>query len=393
MRLCRHPDLVCQWTPEGFEVRNLSSGARLRGPADVVRILDAFGSARSAPEAAGLLPEEDRAELLQGIALLRRHGFLISEAAAARARSRAAAWKGNLAAAQYHAACRDTPYLREPAEIERYVRENVLSSPKPTRFKHYAAATGRRLPRAVPTGEAAALAGVLRGRRTVREFRRQPVPLAAFAHLLRATFGVTGTMETDLLGQVALKTSPSAGALHPVEAYVIAWNVEGLASGVYQYDAQRDELRRLRRGDFRRAAVEAASGQDWIRRAAFLCVMTAVFPRVLWKYQLEDAYRTLFLDAGHLAQTFCLVATSLGLGPFTTAAIQDSKIEKLLRIDGIDEFPVYLCGAGLPGVTAPDPYTGRRSSSSVFGRTSSGGGSKETTWRRRNPRKAPAPRS
>ncbi len=161
---------------------------------------------------------------------------------------------------------------------------------------------------------------------------------------------------------MALKTSPSAGALHPVEAYVLAWNVKDLPPGLYHYDVAGDELRRLRRGNFRRAAVEAASGQEWIGEASFLCVMTAVFPRVLWKYQLEDAYRTLFLDAGHLAQTFCLVATSLGLGPFTTAAIQDSKIEKLLSIDGVEEFPVYLCGAGVPALTSPPRSgTGRRS--------------------------------
>jgi SagB-type dehydrogenase family enzyme len=94
--------------------------------------------------------------------------------------------------------------------------------------------------------------------------------------------------------------------------------------------------------------VRAASGQAWVGRAAFLCVLTAVVGRSLWKYQDEVTYRTLFLDAGHLAQTFCLLATSRGLGPFTTAAIQDSYIEKLLGLDGASEFPVYLCGAGVP---------------------------------------------
>ena len=78
--------------------------------------------------------------------------------------------------------------------------------------------------------------------------------------------------------------------------------------------------------------------------------MTAVISRSLWKYQDEVTYRTLFLDAGHLAQTFCLLATARGLGPFTTAAIQDSYIEKLIGIDGVEEFPVYLCGAGVPAV-------------------------------------------
>jgi SagB-type dehydrogenase family enzyme len=136
--------------------------------------------------------------------------------------------------------------------------------------------------------------------------------------------------------------------LHPIECYVLAWNVRGLARGIYHYDVGADELRRLKRGNFRAAAVKAASGQSWVGGAAFLCVLTAVFERSLWKYQLENAYRDVWLDAGHLAQTFCLLATARGLGPFTTVALQDSHIEQLLRLDGIREFPVYLCGAGVP---------------------------------------------
>jgi SagB-type dehydrogenase family enzyme len=76
--------------------------------------------------------------------------------------------------------------------------------------------------------------------------------------------------------------------------------------------------------------------------------MTAVFERTLWKYEIESAYRLLWLDAGHLAQTFCLLATARGLGPFTTAAIQDTFVEKLIVLDGVKELPVYLCGAGVP---------------------------------------------
>ena len=151
------------------------------------------------------------------------------------------------------------------------------------------------------------------------------------------------------------KTSPSAGSLHPIECYVLAWNVEGLAPGLYHFDVGAGDLRRLRRGRFRAQAVRAASGQTWVGRAAFLCIMTAVVGRSLWKYQDEVTYRTLFLDAGHLAQTFCLLATSRGLGPFTTAAIQDSDIERLLGLDGTSEFPVYLCGAGQPAKRRSEP--------------------------------------
>src|SRR5438552_3816782 len=155
-------------------------------------------------------------------------------------------------------------------------------------------------------------------------------------------------MEVGLLGRLVAKTSPSAGGLHPIECYVLSWNVRGLPAGLYHYDVAGNEMRRLRSGDFRREAVEAASGQRWVGKAAFLCVMTAVFRRTLWKYRYETAYRVLWMDAGHLCQTFDLLATAYGLGPFQTAAIQDSFIEKLIGLDGIKEFPLYLCGAGVP---------------------------------------------
>jgi SagB-type dehydrogenase family enzyme len=179
------------------------------------------------------------------------------------------------------------------------------------------------------------------------------------AAVVRGTWGRTGTLDGGLFGRLATKTSPSGGALHPIEAYVIAWNVAGLPAGLYHYDVAANELRRLKRGHFRGQAVRAASGQRWVGRAGFICVMTAVFARTAWKYQLENAYRILWLDAGHLAQTFCLLATARGLGSFTTAALQETYIEKLLGLDGIREFPVYLCGAGVPAreVHAPGTVT------------------------------------
>ena len=80
--------------------------------------------------------------------------------------------------------------------------------------------------------------------------------------------------------------------------------------------------------------------------------MTAVFPRTMWKYRVARAYRVVLLDAGHLCQTFCLVATWLGLAPFCTAALKDTLIEKDLGIDGIRESVLYVAGVGLPATSA-----------------------------------------
>ena len=294
------------------------------------------------------LSEYDDRSVRRSIRDLLRFGLLIPEGEARHRRSRVKAWKENLASAHYHVASRDIRFIKSPAAIDHFLRARVAAGQQPRRFKRYREAPRLHLPPGSTPESAAGVEKVLAARRTVREFSRRSVALEDLGAIVRRTWGRTGWINGGVLGRLATKTSPSAGALHPIECYIIAWNVRGLAGGLYHYDVGADELRRLHRGDFRSAAVHAASGQDWVGQAAFLCVMTAVFERTLWKYQFESAYRVLWLDAGHLAQTFCLLATSRGLGPFTTAAIQDSFIEKLIGLDGIREFPIYLCGAGLP---------------------------------------------
>ncbi len=306
-------------------------------------ILGVFDRPRTPGEAVRSLPSHDPAWVREGIAALRRLGFLLPEGEACRKVSRVEAWKENLATAHYHAASRDMRYI---SEEEPYLREHVLTQKRPPLFTRYRVPVRRKLGVGSPSG--AGLEATLKARRTVREFRREPVSLVDLAAVVSGTWGKTGSHDAGLLGSLMTKTSPSAGSLHPIECYVLAWNVQDLGPGLYHYDVGADELRRLRRGRLRAEAVRAASAQTWIGRAAFLCIMTAVIARSLWKYQDEAAYRNLWLDAGHLAQTFCLLATARGLGPFTTAAIQDSFIERLIGLDGMSEFPVYLCGAGVP---------------------------------------------
>ena len=87
--------------------------------------------------------------------------------------------------------------------------------------------------------------------------------------------------------------------------------------------------------------------QQWYGSAAFVVFLTAVFARTQWKYDYARAYRAVLIEAGHLCQSFCLTATSLGLAPFCTMAFADSKIEKALGIDGISESALYVAGAGM----------------------------------------------
>jgi len=341
---------VLLWRGRGVELRDVSTGARVALSPDVVSLLAVFDRPLTAAAASRLLPAYRPKAVAAAVRALARMGALLPARRAAA--SRVEAFGDNVASALYHAACRDLRFLEGETAIAKFLRTQVASKPRPARFKRIAGARGLRLPDPRAASEdGLAFDRILRARRTTRDFSRRPVSLDDLAALVRGTWGQTGWLVDPVLGRLVAKTSPSAGALHPVEAYVLAWNVRGLRPGVYHYDVAGDALRRVRGGNPREAAIRAASGQRWVGGAAFLCVMTAVFARTLWKYRFESAYRTLWLDAGHLGQTFSLLATARGLGPFTTAAIQDSHLEQLLRLDGAREFPVYLCGAGMPART------------------------------------------
>lgn len=188
---------------------------------------------------------------------------------------------------------------------------------------------------------------MLLARRTHRQFSNGKLSLRALSHLLYYTWGVMGYLQTPF-GRLAHKTSPSGGARHPVEVYVLALKVDDLQAGLYHYHAKNHCLELLRKGRMTEKAASYCAGRSFVKGAAALFLMTAVFPRSMWKYRFARGYRVVTLDAGHLCQTFCLTATYLGLAPFSTAALNDSEIEKDLGIDGISESVLYAAGVGIP---------------------------------------------
>lgn len=218
----------------------------------------------------------------------------------------------------------------------------VAPQPMPPPTRHYAALSRTVLP---PEREIGALTDALRTRRTWRAFGEGPVSLAQLSTVLRLTFGVREWRPREF-GQVAFKTSPSGGARHPVEAYVAARSIDGLAPGLYHFDAATHDLALLRPGVTGDDLTRYAAGQDYFGKAAFMVLMTAVFARTMWRYASPRAYRTVHIELGHLGQTFCLLTTALDLAPFTTMALSESAIEGDLGLDGMSESAMYIVGAG-----------------------------------------------
>jgi SagB-type dehydrogenase family enzyme len=245
-----------------------------------------------------------------------------------------------------HFGCNDTPYRESEAQQRDLFEVYLQETSQPAFSKTHPGAPVITLP--PPSRHEADFREVLFARRTHREFSPESLTIGHLSTLLHDTWAVTGTIHSDLFGELPLKTSPSGGARHPEEVYVCALRVEGLTPGIYHYVSNAHLLERIRDSVTPAQVVDYCAGQIWVGTAAALFVMTAVFARTSWKYRFPRAYRVVLAETGHLCQTFCLVACSLGLGPFSTMALKDSMIEGDLGIDGVTESVLYVAGVGVP---------------------------------------------
>jgi SagB-type dehydrogenase family enzyme len=246
-------------------------------------------------------------------------------------------------AAFFHFGTKDGAFRQDPQNYNAELIEKAKVQPMPPPTKSVAGrVTG--LPRARRLG---GLDRALDTRRTWRRFGKAPLSLRDLATLLGRTFGVQARGEIPGQGRIVIKTSPSGGARHPIEAYVVALSVRGLSPGsIHHYDALRHELHRLPGRVARRQLARMIAYQDYFDGAAALVVMAPVFARAMWRYRASHAYRAVLIEAGHLCQTFCLVAASLRLAPFCTIALAERRWERVLALDGISEAPIYLAGVG-----------------------------------------------
>jgi SagB-type dehydrogenase family enzyme len=182
----------------------------------------------------------------------------------------------------------------------------------------------------------------LNRRKSIRQFRDAPIDLAQLGYLIWASTGVQRSEQG-----YEFRTAPSAGALYPIETYVVANDVRDVEPGVYHYGIRNHELERIRAGSLRRQAAAAALGQGMCASAPAVFVWTAIFARSKWKYA-QRAYRYIYLDVGHIAGNLALAAVSLGLGTCQIGALFDDEVNKLIEVDGIEESVLYMSVVGTP---------------------------------------------
>ena len=178
-----------------------------------------------------------------------------------------------------------------------------------------------------------ALVETLAERRSVRKFTHEPLSIEQIGQLLWAAQGITSKSR-------GLRTAPSAGALYPLELYVV------LSTGTYHYDPRRQQLKRVIEGDKRSELQGAAWGQRAVGSAPAVFVFTGFYERTSGKYG-KRATRYVDMEAGHACQNLLLQAVALNLGGVPVGAFRDASVAEVLKLDR-NESPLYLVPVGYP---------------------------------------------
>jgi SagB-type dehydrogenase family enzyme len=182
----------------------------------------------------------------------------------------------------------------------------------------------------------------LKKRKSIRTFSTKPLSKVDLAFLLWTSTGIQRTEHG-----YDFRTSPSAGALYPIETYIATNNVEDIEKGLYHYNIKNFSLEEIKLGNFGNKLAHSSLDQQMCADASVVFIWTAIFRRSKWKYS-QRAYRYIYLDAGHIAQNLALAATSISCGSCECGAFFDDELNSIVGIDGTIESTICLSVVGYP---------------------------------------------
>ncbi len=173
-------------------------------------------------------------------------------------------------------------------------------------------------------------------RRSVREYVPGSLALKEISQILWAAQGITG--------HGGLRAAPSAGALYPLELYLVAGNIEDLHQGVYRYDTAGHGLETMSGGNRLGALAAASLGQECVGDCAAAIVISADYEKTTWRYG-RRGIRYVHMEVGCVAENIHLQAVALGLGTVFVGAFSDGEVKKLLNMPD-EENPLGIMPVG-----------------------------------------------
>lgn len=243
--------------------------------------------------------------------------------------------------------------MNEELEIVQFFHENskrnvyhIVKEPdfdiKPLSFKEYCGYERVILPSKLKLNMG--LDDAITKRRSYRNFSDEKLTIDVVAKVLYFGYGITGKILVENY-ELLQRACPSGGALYPFELYLVVMNVVGLKDGLYHYFPIDHSLDVLRYGRFATKIASLFMEQHYVVNSGFCILLSGILERTTWKYG-SRGYRYALLEAGHLVQNMCLVATSEGIGSLPLGGFYDDAMAEFIGLDPLREPVIYGLSVG-----------------------------------------------
>ena len=327
-----------------YVVKNVLTRQAISGGPEILRFVAAFEDWQTMRTVALRLPHIGTEILRWTIGRLVVNGILVIEGSPAHAVDTRYQrdWEWGITAGLFHFGVKNCAWS-SPEAMATTIADRSSIDPGPALFETHDPADVV-VPLPAPDLQSCPL-DVMRARRSVRFFGSKPLRLGALSQVIFAGFGIVSIEDEGAYGMLPRAMTPSGGARHPYEAFVLTRNVEGVEAGLHHYSATQHSLK-----DCRRPRIPSLgrllADLEWVDHAAAIVFLVANFRRTMWKYKHPTAYRVVMLEAGHIAQNMLLAATAENLAAVPMAALNDSVVEDVLDLDPVTQAVVHAVVLG-----------------------------------------------
>ncbi len=174
-------------------------------------------------------------------------------------------------------------------------------------------------------------------RRSIREYKDEALTIKEVSQILWSAQGITEPKKK-------FRTAPSAGAIFPLNIYLVVNKVENIEKGIYKYLPETHEIIQFLNEDKREDIYKACLQQSCIKNGAIIIVITGNFEKIKKRYS-ERGVRYTYIEVGHCSQNIYLQCVSLNLGTVAVGAFYDEEVKKILKLPDEEE-PLYLMPIG-----------------------------------------------
>lgn len=343
LRVRRAQSLVVVPVGERFVLTNILTTQAISCGTRILELLAAFEHWQTIGAACRRFPYFASQSLQRTVHRLVTSGALVIEGSPAAALDDhyRSDWAWDVSAGLFHFGTKNC-HWSSPEDVDRAMAERSAAGPGPQLYETH----GRDdvvVPLPEPDMKSRPL-DVMRARRSERAFGSDPLRLTALSQALFSGFGILSIEDRGAFGMLPFTMTPSGGARNPYEAYVLARNVEGLATGVHHYSAGQHTLKDCQIQI--PALGRIMADREWVDAAAAIVLLVANFQRTMWKYTHPTAYRVVVLEAGHIVQNMLLTATAEDVAAVPMAAVNDAVAEDLLGLDPITQAVIHAVVLG-----------------------------------------------